>query len=166
MTTIATARPGLTDLGPIAQLRAGRLGRRLLRPRMDELLHRVIRDEVSVHDRGCTLDILQRLRSGGLVNIHLDGRAGARPLEWPLMGVPRRFSSGIFDLVRLSGSAVVPMLCVGRSSGFRIVFSPMLQLVRTATRDEFVAANLPAFVRVLEQQVVNNPGEWTLWDQA
>ena len=32
MTTIATpraARPGLTDLGPIAQLRAGRLGRRL-----------------------------------------------------------------------------------------------------------------------------------------
>jgi uncharacterized membrane protein YczE len=30
VTTIATARPGLTDLGPIAQLRAGRLGRRLL----------------------------------------------------------------------------------------------------------------------------------------
>ena len=29
MTTTATARPGLTDLGPIAQLRAGRLGRRL-----------------------------------------------------------------------------------------------------------------------------------------
>ncbi|HEU4811396.1 MAG TPA: hypothetical protein VFT00_04585 [Nocardioides sp.] len=29
MSTIATARPGLTDLGPIAQLRAGRLGRRL-----------------------------------------------------------------------------------------------------------------------------------------
>jgi uncharacterized membrane protein YczE len=29
VTTIATARPGLTDLGPIAQLRAGRLGRRL-----------------------------------------------------------------------------------------------------------------------------------------
>jgi uncharacterized membrane protein YczE len=29
MTIIATARPGLTDLGPIAQLRAGRLGRRL-----------------------------------------------------------------------------------------------------------------------------------------
>mgnify|MGYP003296529607 CR=1 FL=1 len=29
MSTIATARPGLTELGPIAQLRAGRLGRRL-----------------------------------------------------------------------------------------------------------------------------------------
>jgi uncharacterized membrane protein YczE len=29
VTTIATARPGLTDLGPIAQFRAGRLGRRL-----------------------------------------------------------------------------------------------------------------------------------------
>jgi uncharacterized membrane protein YczE len=29
VTTIATARPGLTDLGPIAQFRAGRLARRL-----------------------------------------------------------------------------------------------------------------------------------------
>jgi uncharacterized membrane protein YczE len=29
MTLLATARPGLTDLGPLAQLRAGRLGRRL-----------------------------------------------------------------------------------------------------------------------------------------
>lgn len=29
MSLIATARPGLTDLGPIAQLRAGRLGRRV-----------------------------------------------------------------------------------------------------------------------------------------
>jgi uncharacterized membrane protein YczE len=30
MTTTAAPRPGLTDLGPLAQLRAGRLGRRLL----------------------------------------------------------------------------------------------------------------------------------------
>jgi uncharacterized membrane protein YczE len=29
MSILATARPGLTDLGPVAQLRAGRLGRRL-----------------------------------------------------------------------------------------------------------------------------------------
>jgi uncharacterized membrane protein YczE len=29
MSTLAPARPGLTDLGPLAQLRAGRLGRRL-----------------------------------------------------------------------------------------------------------------------------------------
>jgi uncharacterized membrane protein YczE len=29
MTMLATARPGLTDLGPVAQFRAGRLGRRL-----------------------------------------------------------------------------------------------------------------------------------------
>jgi len=29
MTILATARPGLTDLGPVAQFRAGRLGRRL-----------------------------------------------------------------------------------------------------------------------------------------
>jgi lauroyl/myristoyl acyltransferase len=148
-----------------SHVRAGRLGRRLLRPRIDELLHRVIQDEVSAHDRGCTLKILQRLRSGGLVDIHFDGRAGARPFQWPLMGIPRRFSSGIFDLVRLSECAVVPMLCVGRSTGFRIVFSPRLQLVMTATRDEFVAVNLATFVRVLEEQVQNNPEQWTLWDQ-
>ena len=142
---------------------AGRLGSRILQPRLAEFLHEVIQDEVYVQDPGCTLKILQRLRSGGLVNIHFDARHGARTTESRLLGVPRRFATGVFDIVRLSGCAVVPMLCLGRSAGLRITFGPALDIVDAAGRDEFVAANLPSFVQTIEKQIADHPEEWTLW---
>jgi Kdo2-lipid IVA lauroyltransferase/acyltransferase len=142
---------------------AGRLGRRVLQPRLVEFLHGVIQDEVYVQDPGCTLKILQRLRSGGLVNIHVDARHGAKTAEWPLLGVPRRFASGVFDVARLSGCAVVPMLCLGRSTGFRVIFNPPLDILNAPTREEFLAANLPSFAQTLEKQIAGHPEEWTLW---
>lgn len=142
---------------------AGRFGRRILQPRLVEFLHEVIQDEVYVQDPGCTLKILQKLRSGGLVNIHFDARHGARTVESRLLGVQRRFATGVFDIVRLSGCAVVPMLCLGRSTGLRIIFGPMLDIIDASGRDEFVAANLPSFVQTIEKQIADNPEEWTLW---
>ena len=142
---------------------AGRLGQRMVQPRLVKFLHEVIRDEVYVQDPGCTLQILRRLRSGGLVNIHFDARHGARTVESWLLGVPRTFASGIFDIVRLSGCAVVPMLCLGRSKDLRIIFGPRLDIVDASGRDEFVAANLPSFVQTIENQIAENPEEWTLW---
>ena len=47
------------------------------------------------------------------------------------------FSTEIVDLVRLSGCAVVPMPCLSRSTGFRFIFSPMLDVVKAHTsRDQ------------------------------
>ncbi|HLG97509.1 MAG TPA: lysophospholipid acyltransferase family protein [Bryobacteraceae bacterium] len=148
--------------GPSEDLE-GRLTGRFLRPRLMNFLRDVIQDEVYAQDPGCTLKVLQRLRSGGLVMITPDGRHGARTVQSQLLGVPRQFSSGLLDIVRLSGCAVVPMLCFGCSSNLRIVFSPALDIVKTSTRDEFVSANLPLFIRVLEQQIRGNPAQWTLW---
>ena len=108
-------------------------------------------------------EIVARLRSGGLVNIHFDGLAGARTTPTTFLGSRRNFSTGIFDIVRLSGCAVVPMLCLGRSSDFRIVFGPVLETMQKPGRDEFIGANLPAFVETMEQQILNHPEEWEQW---
>jgi KDO2-lipid IV(A) lauroyltransferase len=142
----------------------GRLGSRILEPRHRELLHAVMGEAVFVQDPGCTLEILGRLRSGGLVSIHFDGQSGTRTTLWPFLGLPRRFSTGIFDLVRLSGCAVVPMLCIGRSTAFRVVFSPMLDVVQAPGREAFIQANLPAFVGAIEEQIRDYPGEWEQWE--
>jgi KDO2-lipid IV(A) lauroyltransferase len=141
----------------------GRFGRRNLAPRRLELLRTIIGEAVYIEDRECTLKILGRLRSGGLVGIHYDGSSGTQSRPWSFLGAPRQFSTGIFDLVRLSGCAVVPMLCLGRSSDFRIVFEPMLDIVRAAGREEFIRANLPAFVESIEKQIVDHPEEWEQW---
>ena len=84
-------------------------------------------------------------------------------MPWPFLGTRRNFSTGIFDIVRLSGCAVVPMMCLGRSSDFRISFGPMLDIMQAPGRDEFIQANLPAFVETIERQIVNHPEEWEQW---
>jgi lauroyl/myristoyl acyltransferase len=141
----------------------GRLGLRFLAPRRMQLLKRIVAEGSCVRDRECTLKILHALRSGGLVGIHFDGHSGTRIAPWPFLGVSRYFSTGMLDLVRLSGCAVVPMLSLGRSSGFRIVFDPALEIVEAGGRDEFIRANLPAFVQAIERQVSEHPEEWEEW---
>ena len=141
----------------------GRLGRRFLAPRRVEFLEAIMGESVNVQDRGCVLKIVGRLRSESLVNIHFDGLAGAKTTPRTFLGARRNFSTGIFDIVRLSGCAVVPMLCLGRSSDFRIVFGPMLEIVQPPGRDEFIGANLPAFVETMEQQILQHPEEWEQW---
>ncbi len=141
----------------------GRLGRRVLAPRRVKFLQAIMGESVDIQDRGCVLKIVKRLRSGGLVNIHFDGLAGARTTPWPFLGTRRNFSTGIFDIVRLSGCAVVPMICLGRSSDFRISFGPMLDIMQASGRDEFIQGNLPAFVETVEGQIVDHPEEWEQW---
>jgi len=141
----------------------GRYGRGILAPRRVKFLQGIMGDSAYIRDRGCTLSILSRLRSGGLVDIHFDGQAGKTFSPWPFLGAPRSFSTGILDIVRLSGCAVVPMLCLGNSSDFRIVFGPALDIVRTPGREDFVRANLPAFVETIEKQILDHPEEWEQW---
>ena len=141
----------------------GRLARRILEPRRRQFLRSITGEVVFVQDRDCALKILQRLRSGGLVNIHFDGRSGKKLAAWPFLGLPRSFGTGVFEIVRLSGCAVVPMLSLGKSSSFRIVFEPALEIGVASGRDEFVRANLPNFVRTIEKQIRNHPEEWEEW---
>jgi lauroyl/myristoyl acyltransferase len=142
----------------------GRLGRRFVRARRSEVQQRVLPDHVYVQDPECTLKIMRRLRAGGLAAVQLDGRAGTNPLEYSFLGMRRHLASGTFEIVRLSGCAVVPMLCLGRSDGFRIRFEPALEIVPATSRDAFVCANLPRFVTVMERQIIANPEEWRLWN--
>ena len=142
----------------------GRLGRTFLLPRSVQLQERANPDHVYVEDSDCSLSIMRRLRTGGLVCLQFDAREGTPVPEQLFLGAPWRVRPGIFEIVRLSDCAVVPMLCLGRSSGFQIRFDPMLTIRQAASREAFVSANLPQFLAVLEKQIVENPQEWRLWN--
>jgi lauroyl/myristoyl acyltransferase len=141
----------------------GRLSGLLAQRRLAQFLRSAVRDEADPFAPDCTLKILQRLRSGGLVNMTLDAPGGARTAEGRLLGVPWRFSTGLLDIVRLSGCSVVPMLCLGNGSDLRIVFSPALDIAETSSRDEFICLNLPKLVHLMEQQIADHPADWVLW---
>jgi len=142
----------------------GRFGKRFLQPRAIQLQERANRDQVYIQDPDCALKIVRRLRTGGLAVVQVDGRGGKKVIEHTFLGVPWRVPSGIYEIVRVTDCAVVPMLALGRSTGFRIRFDPMLAVDRAASRETFVSANLPAFLAVVEKQIVENPQEWRLWN--
>jgi len=39
----------------------------------------------------------------------------------------------------------------------------VLETVQTPGRDEFIDANLPAFVETMETQILQHPEEWEQW---
>jgi Kdo2-lipid IVA lauroyltransferase/acyltransferase len=142
----------------------GRFGRLFLLPRSLQLQKRALPDQIYLRDPDCSLAIMRRLRTGGLTLIQFDGRGGSQ--EPVFLGVPWRVRAGIFDIVRLTDCAVVPMRFLGRSNGFRIRFDPMLEIDRAPSREAFLSANLPRFLAVVERQVVENPEEWRLWNNT
>jgi lauroyl/myristoyl acyltransferase len=149
----------------------GRLGKRFLHQRYIEFLHGVIRDEVFVQDPECTLKIFKRLRGGGIVHIYLDAGVtalrthgpGREPVWLPFLGTQRPFPTGLLQLARLSGCAVVPMLCLGDSDGFSIEFGEPAPLNRDVAPEAFAAANLPELIAGLETTILANPDQWELW---
>lgn len=141
----------------------GRLGAKVLQRRYVEFLHGIIRDEVFIQDPECSLKILGRLRSGGLVNVHIDAVASSSWIEVPFFGHPKRFATGLLEIVRLSGCAVVPMLCLGTSSASRVIFDAPLRLEPSRSRKEFVNMNIRTLVDTLERQIREHPSEWEAW---
>ena len=141
----------------------GRFGEAFLQPRYIDFLGGVIRDETDARDPQCTLKILRRLRAGGLVNILIDAYYATHTIPQPFLNGTRPFATGLLEIVRLSGCAVVPMLCTGSLAGCRIAFGEPLRLTPAPDRAAFAAANLPLLVRVLENQIMQAPEEWDLW---
>lgn len=141
----------------------GRLGK-MLQPRSIELQKLANADQAYVQDPDCGLKIMRRLRAGGFAVLQADGRGGIRLVDQVFLGVPWLVATGIYEIVRLQDCAVVPMLCLGRSTGFRIRFDPMLTIHSAPSREAFMAANLPGFLAVVEKQIIKNPEEWTLWN--
>lgn len=141
----------------------GRLGAQFLQRRYFEFLQGIIGEEVYIQDPECSLKIFRRLRAGGIVNVHVDSNYSRQYLDVPFLGEPRPFATGLMEIVRLSGCAVVPMLCLGNQSGFRIEFEEALRMTTAESREEFARLNVPALARALERQVLAHPEEWESW---
>jgi lauroyl/myristoyl acyltransferase len=149
--------------GAAMSLRSGHFGQKYVRPRYGRFLHRVICDEVESHTPEASLKILQRLRSGGMVNVHIDAPISRETMSIPFLNSTRFFPTGFLKLVWMAGSAVVPMLCTGDSRRSVVRFDPPIQLTTSGDFEAFVSTTMPALAAWLEEQVRCRPEEWELW---
>lgn len=141
----------------------GRLGQKYLLPRYSRFLHSVIVDEVDVKAADCTLQILRRLREGGLVNIYLDGRFSGERTLCPFLGGWSEFPAGFLRIARLAACPIVPMVCAGQARRLRIRFDPPFALEARDDPRELIVADLPRLAGIMESQILQYPDQWELW---
>lgn len=141
----------------------GRLGESSIQRKYLEFLHGIMGELVFIQDPECALKIFRRLREGGLVSVLFDASFSAHALEAPFLGSRMAFATGLLEIVRLSGCAVVPMLCAGNQRNCRIEFREALRMQAAASRQEYAAANVMPLAAVLEEMIRRQPDEYELW---
>ena len=141
----------------------GRLGGKFLQPRYVSFLHGVVRDEVFIQDRECSLKILSRLRSGGIVGIQTDASFSRHLIELPFLGRMRRIPAGVLHMAHRSGCAVLPMCAFGHARALDIRIGPPVPLDRSLASRAFCETHLPVVARILETCVREHPDQWELW---
>lgn len=139
----------------------GRLGGKYLQEEYIRFLHGVIVDEVYTHDPSCTMKVLQRLRQGGLVNIHIDAAFSSQLIQMRFLGVTRPFPLGFLRIAHLAGCPLIPFRFLGNSRHLEISFDEPFPVVNGNGH-----ATLQAIVADLERQVLKNPEQWELWTRS
>jgi len=142
---------------------AGRLGIRLLQERYVALIGEVQGEEVSIQDRDCSLKMLARLRSGGLIDCHVDAPYSQEVVKRGFLGREKTFPAGFLHVAKLAGCPLVPLHCLGNSRRLRIEFGKALWLENAPDRRTFAETNLTPVLRVLEEQIKSHPAEYDLW---
>ena len=142
---------------------AGRLGKRFLQERYVKFLADVLGEEVPISDPDCSLKLLSRLRSNGLVDLHMDARFSRERRRLDFLGQSIRFPTGFLHLAWAARAPLVPMLCLGDSRRLRIEFGAPVHPREWQSRDRFVEEGLARMVKTLEEQVLRAPEQWDLW---
>lgn len=143
--------------------RLGKLGVCFVQPRYVDFVHRVIGEELFIQDPECSLKMYKHFRTGRIVNVHIDSAFASRKTQLPFLGRQRPFSMGLLEIVRLSGCAVLPMLCLGNQREPSILFDEPFTLQPAASAEEFALLNLPLLAAKLEHQIKQYPEQWEMW---
>jgi lauroyl/myristoyl acyltransferase len=143
--------------------RLGKLGVRFVQPRYVDFVHQIIGEELFIQDPECSLKMFKHLRAGRIVNVHIDAGFASRKTRLPFLGQQRTFSMSLLEIVRLSGCAVLPMLCLGNQRKPSIHFDEPISFLPAVSAEEFALLNLPALVAKLERQIKEYPEQWELW---
>lgn len=129
-------------------------------PLMKNTLCKILQDYICIEDRGFDLEILKRLRENGIVSILIDARAGTHKKHCPFLGGERIFATNFLQIARLTGAAVIPMLCIGDSRSFSVIIDKQVELMEFPTKEEFISGNLITVVNILEAQIRQYPAQW------
>jgi KDO2-lipid IV(A) lauroyltransferase len=109
---------------------------------------------------------LSWLRGGGVVAILIDRDIQKRGVELEFCGAPARFPTGAIDLALRTNAVVVPGWVL-RTGGFKVhaALGPPLEMVRTGDSEEDLRLNTSRLLKLFEEHLKKDPGQWSVLDQ-
>jgi len=131
-------------------------------PIMTRILDNVLKDYIYIEDKGFGIEILKRLRENGLVSILFDAITIKKGIYCSFFGSQHLFPTNFLQIAHLTGAAVIPMLCIGNSSSFTVMFEKKLELKQLPNKEEFISENLNTLVKLFELQILQYPTHWLM----
>jgi lauroyl/myristoyl acyltransferase len=125
-------------------------------------------DDVILLARSRSLAFIRTLQTAlqrnQVVCITADVALGERVLTLPLLGEPKRFATGMVNLARQSGAALLPLFCVRERDGrIRVIVEPAIPVPSTGGRDARIEAPLRHYAALLESYLRRYPDQYKSW---
>lgn len=140
----------------------GRFGNRYVAPAYGRFLTTIIEDEIHTQDAGLGAGLLRRLRDNGMINVNIDASVAREKFRVKCLNEKRQFAGGFLRLAELTGAPLVPMQCLGNSSGFEVVFGKPIRFIEGSSTEEFMG-RIELMAGLLESWVLAHPTEWVMW---
>jgi lauroyl/myristoyl acyltransferase len=140
---------------------------RFLQPKMTDITIRAIgkRNLVFTDEGDLSLKILRRLKTNGLVDVHLDAGKSLSTQIRPFLGGFREFPTGFLKIAYLTRATLLPFSCIGDRNRLTITFGTAYDPPETGAVDEnrFIADALSFLVSDLERTIRSRPDQWDGW---
>jgi len=146
-----------------ASLALGRFGRRFSAPAFSRIIGAAVLDEVGSTDPALGAKVLQRLRSNGVVDTHVDAeQSTGRTRAMRFLEDIRPLAIGFLRIAERARTPIVFMWCRGDSDAFTITFEPPIRYPNQSDEVEF-DRRFRELVERLEAGIRAAPVEWEFW---
>jgi lauroyl/myristoyl acyltransferase len=107
--------------------------------------------------------LMAALRRNQILCITADVAQGHRLLTVPLLGEPKRFATGMVNVARTCGAALLPLFCVQEPDGhLRVIIEPAIP-VAPGRDDETLAQPLRSYAALLGTYIRRYPEQYRNW---
>jgi lauroyl/myristoyl acyltransferase len=108
--------------------------------------------------------LLDRLKGNSSICIAVDGKRSQRLIGLPFLGFEESFSTGLINLARTSGAAVLPLFCVRQSNAEpEVIIESAIDVESASGREASLIAGVHQCASLLERYCRMYPGQYYAW---
>ena len=108
--------------------------------------------------------LLQRLRENAAICVAADGENGARLLALPFLGASYQFSTGMVSLARMSGAAIVPIVCREMDDGKAcLIIEEAIWVDEDEDRERQIEQIIARYAALFERYILREPALYRKW---